>query len=92
MQRDATRALISILCQQQPALRRGIISRKPSELFVEALKAETKAERLSILEEELTCLGNLGRRISLQDERSQIPIPSYPINMPPFTFSTCPVM
>ena len=66
MQRDATRQLISILRQQQPAVRRGIISRKPGELFVEALKAETEAKRLRILEEEPTRLGHLGRRISQQ--------------------------
>ena len=73
--------------QQKPAVGWRIVPWKSGELLIEVLEAEAEAKRFSVLEEKLPRLRNLTGRVSLQNRKTRNR-PSYPISIPPFTFST----
>src|SRR4029077_11731811 len=72
MQSHATGLLTLVFSQQQPAIRRGVVSRKSRKFLVEALKAQAEAERFSILAKKFTHLSNLARRFRLPQGKSGI--------------------
>lgn len=89
MQRDAARKLTLGFRQQQPPIRRNVLSRQIRQLFVEILKAKAEAQRLRVLQKQLPRLLDLRRRFRWNDMESGC---LHPINMPPLILSTCPVM
>jgi hypothetical protein len=65
MQSYAPRQLPTVFGQQEAAVRWSIVARKPCKLFFKILKAEIDAERLRVLQEKFSCLGDLRRRLRL---------------------------
>jgi hypothetical protein len=61
VQRNAAGQLVPILSQQKAPVGRSIISGETDEFLVEALKAQTEAERLCVLKKKFACLFNLRR-------------------------------
>ncbi len=87
MQRHTSCELCLVIREQQSARGRHVISRKFGQFLIEVLEAKTEAERFGILEEKLTRLDDLAGRLSLRNRQSRDGV-SYPMSMPPFTFST----
>ena len=57
------------------------------KLPLKILEAEIDPERLRILQEELSCLGDLRGRLRLRECKTRN-CARYPMSMPPLTFST----
>jgi hypothetical protein len=91
VQRDASGELAIIGRQQQAPCGRRVISGESGEFLIEALEAQAEAKRLGVFEKEFAHLRDVGGRFRLCDRQAR-DCARYPINMPPFTFNTCPVM
>jgi len=72
MQRDAACQLASIFCYEKPAAGWGVVSGEACEFLIEILKAQTEAERFSILDEKFTGPFNLLRRLHLRHGKSGV--------------------
>ena len=57
------------------------------KLTLKILEAEIDPERLRVLQEELSCLGDLGGRLRLRKRKARN-CARYPMSMPPLTFNT----
>ncbi len=66
MQGDATGQLAPVLRYKKPPVGRGIVTRKACQFLIEALKAQTEAERLCIFEKKFAGLFDLYRRFRLR--------------------------
>jgi hypothetical protein len=91
VERDASRQLAFIFCQQQAAMGRCIVARKPGEFLIEVLEAKAEAERFCVLEEKVASLRDLSIRFRLRNPETR-DCTRYPISIPPFTLSTWPLM
>jgi hypothetical protein len=87
MQRHTPGELAFVIREQEAALGRLIASWKFGKLFIEILKAKTEAERFGVLKKKLTSLRDLFGRLRPRNRQPRDGM-SYPMSMPPFTFST----
>jgi hypothetical protein len=83
--------LAFIFRQQQSSVRRRIVPGKSGEFLVEVLETEIEAKRSGIFEEKFANLRNLDGGLGWPDRKPRNGT-CYPISIPPFTLSTCPVM
>jgi len=91
MERAASGKLSVEFRDQQPPTRRCVISWQTCKFLIKVLEAETKTKRLGVFQKQLADLFDLLRRFCLLDLQP-CDAANYPMSMPPFTLSTCPVM
>jgi len=87
MQGYTSRQLPLIFRQQQTSVGWGVVAGKLRKLLLKILEAKIHAERLRVLQEKLSRLGELRGRLRLH-QRKPRNCPRYPISMPPLTLST----
>src|SRR5207302_6428363 len=59
-----------VLCEQQTAIGRGVVSRKADEFLIETLEAQAEAKRLCVFEKELACLSDVVCRFYLHQGKT----------------------
>src|SRR5262249_31249868 len=75
--------------QEQHTFRENVVARQTGQFLFEALKTEIEIQAVRVLEKELAHRGN---PLPVIRKDNDVGHPFYPINIPPFTFKTCPVM
>jgi hypothetical protein len=91
MQSGASGKLTPKFGHQKSALGRSIVSRQTRQFGIEVLETQAEAKSVGILEEQLAYLCDPGRVLRLREYEFRDG-GAYPINRPPFTLSTWPVI